>query len=176
MNLISDSYRALQTEMHRDPNYGVASIGYAPLVAKFIRQTESNTILDYGSGKGRLIAALRQLSPPCRCDVFQYDPAIPVWSASPSPCRFVACIDVLEHIEPEYLDAVLDDLARVTFQWGFFTVHTRPAIKTLADGRNAHLIQKPVRWWMPKLMERFHLLEYKRVANGFWVFVGNLYS
>jgi len=42
----------------------------------------------------------------------------------PSPASFVACIDVLEHIEPELLDNVLDDLRRVTAQIGVFTVHT----------------------------------------------------
>ena len=171
VTLITDEYRALQAEMHRDPAYGVASIGYAPLVAKIIQQTESHAILDYGAGKGRLHASLKRILSSWECEVFAYDPAIPEISRAPSPCRFVVSIDVLEHIEPDCLDAVLDDLARVTFQWGFFTVHTGPAVKTLPDGRNAHLIQKPVWWWLPKLMERFDLLEFKRGANGFWVFV-----
>jgi hypothetical protein len=52
----------------------------------------------------------------------------------------VACIDVLEHIEPKLLENVLDDLQRVTREIGFFTVSTVLAEKTLADGRNAHLI------------------------------------
>jgi hypothetical protein len=160
--------------MHRNPLYGVASLGYAPLVAKFIRETEVTAILDYGSGKGRLTGALKKAYPSWNGEVYQYDPAIPEFSRSPSPCRFVASIDVLEHIEPECLDAVLDDLQRVTFQWGFFTVHTGPAVKHLPDGRNAHLIQKGAAWWLPKLMERFELVEFKRVVNGFWVFVVKL--
>ena len=56
--------------------------------------------------------------------IHHYDPAIPEWAAPPVPCRFVACIDVLEHIEPHLLENVLDDLKRVTEGVGVFTVHT----------------------------------------------------
>ena len=51
--------------------------------------------------------------------IYHYDPAIPEWSAPPAPRRFVACIDVLEHIEPDLLDNVLDDLKRVVLGWVF---------------------------------------------------------
>jgi hypothetical protein len=36
-------------------------------------------------------------------------------------------------------------------------VHTGPAKKTLSDGRNAHINQQPMQWWLPKLWERFDL-------------------
>jgi hypothetical protein len=103
--------------------------------------------------------------------VHHYDPAIPEWAAPPAPCAFVACIDVLEHIEPALLDNVLDDLKRLTLQSGFFTVHTGPAVKRLDDGRNAHLIQQPYDWWLPKLMDRFELFAFQRDADGFFVAV-----
>jgi len=64
---------------------------------------------------------------------------------------------VLEHIEPEFLDNVLDDLKRVTQAAIFCTIHTGPAVKTLSDGRNAHIIQQPMQWWLPKLWDRFDL-------------------
>ena len=76
-------------------------------------------------------------------------------AAPAAPSDLVACIDVLEHIEPDCLDAVLDDLARVTARVGVFTIATGPAAKTLPDGRNAHLIQEAPEWWMPKLFRRF---------------------
>jgi hypothetical protein len=78
---------------------------------------------------------------------------------------------VLEHIEPDYLDAVLNDLQRITARIGFFTIATGPAIKTLADGRNAHLIQKPPSWWLPRLCQRFEIVQLNREAQGFWVIV-----
>lgn len=100
-----------------------------------------------------------------------YEPSRPDWAASPSPSPMVACIDVLEHVEPECLDAVLDDLARCVQQIGFFTVHTGAAVKVLPDGRNAHLIQEPPAWWLPKLLERFELHSFTAMQHGFWVIV-----
>ena len=104
-------------------------------------------------------------------NIDRYDPAIPKWSEVPDPHEMVACIDVLEHIEPEFLDDVLDDLKRLTIRLGFFSIHTGPAVKTLSDGRNAHLIQEPPKWWLPKIMDRFELRSFSNVDNGFWVIV-----
>lgn len=167
--LITDDYRRMQQELHQDPEYGVASTHYAGLVADVIRAQGARELLDYGAGKGRLGQTLRQHNVPIT--VRHYDPAIPEWSAPPAPCELVACIDVLEHIEPGCLAAVLDDLKRVTARFGVFTVHTGPAAKILADGRNAHLIQKPSSWWLPQFMERFELVAFNRVDSGFWIVV-----
>ena len=168
---ISDAYRAQQAELHRtNPNYGVASVKFAPMVAQVLKQVDARELLDYGAGKGRLEGALAKLLKPAPI-VHKYDPAIAAWSADPNPCPFVCCIDVLEHIEPESLEAVLDDLKRVTTKVGVFTVHTGPAVKTLPDGRNAHLIQQPPRWWLEKVLARFELNMFQKVPGGFFVIV-----
>ena len=160
----------MQQQLHENPDYGVASVQYAPLVAQVIAFVGAEELLDYGAGKGRLGIALKQhLQRPLR--IHHYDPAISEWSAPPQPCGFVACIDVLEHIEPALLDYVLDDLKRVTAGIGLFTVHTKPAVKVLPDGRNAHLIQQPPAWWLPRLLDRFELDTFNRMPMGFWVVV-----
>ena len=166
--LISDEYRRMQQQLHQNPKYGMASVKYAPLVAEVLQTVGAKELLDYGAGKGRLGETLKQhfQSP---LVVHHYDPAVSEWSGSPQPCEFVACIDVLEHIEPALLDNVLDDLQRVTARVGVFTVHTAAAVKVLPDGRNAHLIQQPPAWWLPKFMARFELLTFNRMPMGFWV-------
>jgi hypothetical protein len=168
--LITEEYRKLQTELHRNPNYGVASVDYAPMVAELMQALNTRELLDYGAGKGRLAHTLEQMYDEPFV-VHHYEPAMPQWSVPPQPCRLVACIDVLEHIEPDLIDNVLDDLKRVTAGVGIFTIDTLPAAKVLSDGRNAHLIQKPASWWLPKLMERFELMRFARVPRGFWVVV-----
>lgn len=168
--LISEDYRKMQQELHENPEYGVASVIYAPLVAEVIEGVGAQEMLDYGAGKGRLGIALKQhLKRPLL--IHHYEPAMPEWSARPEPCGFVACIDVLEHIEPALLDPVLDDLRRVIAGVGIFTVHTGAANKVLPDGRNAHLIQQPPAWWLPKFFARFELMTFNRMPNGFWVVV-----
>lgn len=168
--LISDRYRAQQEALHRNPDYGVASVAFAPMIAELVNRFGMRELLDYGSGKGRLAHALagkvaNDLSVRC------YDPAIAEFAARPAPAELVVCIDVLEHIEPDFLDAVLDDLARCTRRLGFFSIHTGPARKILVDGRNAHLIQNPPEWWLPRLMRRFRLETFCRTENGFYVLV-----
>lgn len=174
--LITEAYREMQRKLHENPQYGVASLAYAPIVAEVIGRLRTGELLDavelldYGAGKGHLGEALKQhIQTPL--EVHHYDPAVMVWSKPPEPCSLVACIDVLEHIEPDLLDNVLDDLKRVTLQYGVFTVHTQPAMKVLPDGRNAHLIQQPPQWWLPKLTERFELVVFNRLPDGFWVLV-----
>jgi hypothetical protein len=169
--LISEDYRRQQEELHKNPKYGVASVSFAPLVTNLINKLEVDEMLDYGCGKGRLA---RSIQPDRQLTIELYDPAQPDWSEAPTPRQFVTCIDVLEHIEPELLDNVLDDLKRVTLEYGFFSIHTDPATKILPDGRNAHLIQEDFRWWLPKLWERFDIHSMSHVPNGFYVVVKKL--
>lgn len=168
--MISDSYKAEQQRLHENnPLYGTASVEFAPKVSGLVNYLGVKQILDYGAGKGRLGQSLDLHHP---ATITLYDPGIPGLDEKPEPHEMVCCIDVLEHIEPEYLDLVLDDLQRVTKRIGFFTIHTGPAMKILSDGRNAHLIQEPPAWWLPKLMARFELHNYTRVSdNSFLVIV-----
>lgn len=171
--LISEAYRRSQQALHENPDYGVASVHYAPLVADIVRRHRIHALLDYGAGKGRLGEELGWLVA-WPLEIQRYEPAVRQWAAAPEPCEFVACIDVLEHVEPAFLENVLDDLQRVTARLGFFTVHTGEAGKALPDGRNAHLIQQPPRWWLPLLLQRFELLQFNSVPAGFWVLVRRL--
>ncbi|HEY8016908.1 MAG TPA: hypothetical protein VIE35_13795, partial [Dongiaceae bacterium] len=76
-----------------------------------------------------------------------------------------------EHIEPDYLDNVLDELRAITVTYGVFSLHTGPAQKHLADGRNAHLIQQPSSWWLPRLCRNFEIEALRKTAGGFFVVV-----
>ncbi|MBM3530746.1 MAG: hypothetical protein FJX62_21925 [Alphaproteobacteria bacterium] len=164
---ISDDYLSQQRELHKNPNYGVASLGYAPLVKQILEQTGIKAISDYGAGKCNLRKGLNDLG--LRgFEYFPYDPVFPEYGP-PKAAPLVCCIDVLEHIEESYLDGVLLDLKDITKGIGFFSVHTGAAAKTLPDGRNAHIIQKPSSWWLPRLCEHFEIAQLQRSPGGFWV-------
>ncbi len=166
---ISDTYLAQQKALHKNPNYGVASGVYAPLVAKVIDAHDISSIADYGAGKCVLRKKLNEMGK-SHLAYFPYDPSFPEYG-KPKEADLVCCIDVLEHIEPEYLSDVLAELHSIMGKAGFFTIHTGPAEKILADGRNAHLIQKPTSWWLPLLCERFEIVRLERVQGGVWVIV-----
>lgn len=165
---ITTAYQQEQQRMHVNPDYGTASVSYAPLVSQIINKIGVTELLDYGAGKGRLAQSLKIGH---KVKIQMYDPGVPEFAGDPIPMQMCVCIDVLEHIEPECLDEVLDDLKRCTGTVGFFTVATGPAEKTLSDGRNAHLIQEPAEWWLPKFLERFELQTFQRTSAGFYVIV-----
>ena len=152
--LISRNYLSQQRQMHLNPRYGAASKKFAWAVEKLIAEHDPASILDYGAGKGALKHGLGHAVIGRR--FAEYDPAIPRMRKLPKG-RFdlVCCIDVLEHIEPECLPAVLKAIRKKTGKVAFLTVHTGPAGKALPDGRNAHLIQKPGQWWEARLREHF---------------------
>lgn len=166
---ISNEYLREQQILHRIPSYGTASSSYAPLVKKLLRIVGATSLSDYGAGKQNLKAALGRLGV-TSIDYRPYDPVFPEYGA-PQPADMVCCIDVLEHIEPDLLDQVLDDLARIVVGIGLLTVHTGPAVKTLTDGRNAHIIQQPQSWWLPRLSDRFEVRHLQMVPNGFLAIV-----
>lgn len=128
--LLSDEYRELNAELHRrEPTYGTTGRRYVDLVRGLARKFNARHVLDYGCGKCDLSAALQS-----EFEIRNFDPALPGLDARPDPADVVACIDVLEHVEPEYLDNVLTDLKRLTLRAALFTIATRPALKLLADG------------------------------------------
>ena len=51
---ITNQYLQMQTQLHQDPEYGMASVHYAPTVAQVIKAVGAHEVLDYGAGKGRL--------------------------------------------------------------------------------------------------------------------------
>ncbi len=160
--MISAEYKALNEELHEErPDYGAgAGKKWGQMVNEFAKSLQTKDILDYGCGKGSLAMALPLM------EVTNYDPAVPKWASKPEPHDLVICTDVLEHIEPEYLDDVLDDLVRVTRRALIVSVATRPAVKTLSDGRNAHLIVQPMEWWLPKIWSRFELISMNKSGES----------
>lgn len=139
--VISPEYVALNAELHqRKPGYGSGGAQYAWIVQRLAERLQAQSVLDYGAGKGGLAKALP-------FPIHEYDPAVSEKAVLPQPADLVVCTDVLEHVEPDRLQAVLTDLRRVTRRLLFCVVHTGAARKSLPDGRNAHLIQQDAAWW-----------------------------
>jgi len=146
--LITDGYREQNEIMHRfNSAYGSFGQKHAATVSK-LSETYGRDVLDYGCGKGNLAKALQFA-------IRNYDPAVTAWSAPPTPADLVVCTDVLEHIEPECLGAVLADLRRLTRKALYIDVSIRPAFKSLPDGRNAHLLVREPDWWVNILSQFF---------------------
>lgn len=162
---ISPEYMAMQQTMHDvHDRYGVSGEHHASRVflgaAQLVRKLGRCDVLDYGCGKQTLKTAIEESFPPVQGMTLRgYDPGIPGLDAEPLPADMVVCTDVMEHIEPECVDAVLRHLSDLTRHVAIINVSLVPAIKVLPDGRNAHICLKSKDWWLSFIRKHFVLIE-----------------
>ena len=167
--LISPEYLAQQKAMHEGPRgYGGKGSKWADHAERIYRRAHAGSLLDYGCGEGSLAKALR----PRGVAVREYDPAIPGKDAAPKPADIVVCSDVLEHIEPGRIDVVLAHLRAMTAIECLAVIALEPANKSLPDGRNAHILLRPVEWWRERLAAHgFGVTEELRLDHKMWAVV-----
>lgn len=171
-HLISRDYQRQNEQLHARPQgFGRDGKKHAARVLDWALGIRALSILDYGCGAGTLREGLRRLAYRGRID--EYDPAIKSKAKMPAPADLVVCTDVLEHVEPEKLEAVLEHLQTLAGRGLFLTIATRTANNTLPDGRNAHLIVEPIEWWLPKLKGRGWQVTALEDQGGreFWVWL-----
>lgn len=144
--LITPEYRELNRQLHEtNGSYGTSGANWREAVRELSEYGRRN-ILDYGCGRCTLSKALG----PAYC-VTNYDPCIEGLDTPPEPHDVVVCGDVMEHVEPDLVMNVLQDVRRLMKVRGLFVIGMIPARKTLADGRNAHLSLHSHSEWVAKL-------------------------
>lgn len=156
--MISERYLELLRKTRTAvPYWGAGGARHAPEVVRLLERAgiTSGTILDYGSGVGTFANAITQL---CgrRYEVTNYDPTLPQWSKlEPGPFDAVVCTHVLEHIEPELLTESLGEISARARSLAYIEVPFGPAKEVLADGRNAHINQQGLAFWLEALSKTF---------------------
>lgn len=149
---ISAEYLKTQQALHADPRgYGGKGDKWADGVERLVHRFKAGSVLDYGCGQGRLMAALKMRPSMSFVRLAEYDPAIEGKNGYVEFADLVVCTDVLEHIEPNRLDVVLEHLKTLARKAVFVVIATRPSNKTLFDGRNAHLIVEQADWWQRRV-------------------------
>jgi hypothetical protein len=164
-------------------------------IKRLIRRTQSKSLLDYGSGKGRQYDLQRIVDPEDGVDYPDiasywgisvlrcYDPAYTRFSELPSGTfDGVICTDVLEHCPEEDIGWILGELFAYSDKFVFANVACFPARKRLPSGGNAHCTIKPVAWWRehivraargkPDVLYEFRLAYYKGKELSESVIVG----
>lgn len=150
--LITDYYRDQNAKLHRETKWGESGQKSADIVFAAFEILGLKNMLDYGCGRGTLKTMLEKFG--LETKIYEYDPAIPGKDVLPNPADFVACTDVLEHVEPECIDDVLDHIYSLMERYGFFIISCKEASRKLPDGRNAHILVHPPKWWLEKLREK----------------------
>src|SRR5688572_28699413 len=111
-DLISDEYLQQQKVLHAAPRgYGGSGHKHAKTVIAYARELRGCSILDYGCGQATLAKEIdRTTGNSGEFILLNYDPAVPEYANGKRIADLVVCTDVLEHIEPDKLHAVLDDI------------------------------------------------------------------
>lgn len=144
-DLCSAEYREQLQQVLATGRHWRAGHSHADTVSAFAQELGAASILDYGCGQGTLRPALPDRT------VFEYDPGRPEKWNLPKPADLVVATDVLEHVEPNRVEAVLRHIGRLAIRGAFLVISLSPSKVLLPDGRNAHLTVRPEDWWLKQL-------------------------
>jgi len=123
-------------------------------IERYHQLKQITSVLDYGTGKGLFPAALRDALP--ALNVACFDPSVDSFSHLPhGQFDLVTSLDVLEHIDHNLINGTLDTMFKKTAKLCYLQIDLQPAVKRLADGRNAHVLLAPPSWWIGKVSEFF---------------------
>lgn len=180
---ISNEYLEQIKQLHESDSSWGNRIAIPKKIVSLIEQFNPKTILDFGCGKGYLTAALQEKY--SDIVIHGWDPSRHSYSDLPESVDMIFSIDVLEHVEPAFLEGTLLNLMHRTNKLMYHFIACYPAHAMLADGRNAHLIVEGPAWWRDKFLAldgikilderiidehqmraagKFHIIEYEVVC------------
>lgn len=151
---VSQSYAEQYKLMHSDPMMfpGEQAFYADAYIHSAIKNFNVTEVFDYGCGKG-LQYTQGKLHKKWGVSVTLYDIGVNRFSIKPNRTfEMVISTDVLEHIEPEAVTSVLNEIDNYATKVVLVSIATRPAKKTLPDGRNAHLTVQPQEWWLNEIL------------------------
>lgn len=156
-NTISDDYKAtllgIRQGTSRDWGTTGARNAGAPILEVVRRSGIAfPTLLDYGAGEGTLKEYLNGEAHSLQ--VYEYDPGMTDKQKMPEgKFDFVVSTDVLEHVEREYIDAVLAECFDKARFGVFHHIARSPTGHYLPDGRDYHILLESHEWWEQKLCD-----------------------
>jgi hypothetical protein len=158
--MISDEYKQQLSSLHKKA-FGSGKELH-PEAIKILDTHNINTLLDFGCGKGHMSDSIKEKYP--ELTLYSYDPITsPI--EIPNTVEMIFSSDVLEHVEPEYIDQTLDTLFNIATKFQYHLIACSPAKKNLPDGRNAHLIVESPLWWKNKLEKYGWNFEFEEVVE-----------
>ena len=147
---ISQSYQNLLVESHNNKFFSGGSQKFN-FIANYIT-ADISTILDFGCCWGELVDKISTEYPNINCQ--GYDPGVSRFMSLPNkPSDMLICLDVLEHIELEFLESNLQLIDTLFTKKAVLLVACYPAGKYLPNGKNAHLIIENDQWWEDKFSQ-----------------------
>ncbi len=162
--MISKEYQQILESLNGTENFGKRK-SLPKYLDYVIDQIQPTSILDFGCGTGALVNTLKTRY--ADKVVEGYDPGNNSFSNKFDNVKFdlLMSTDVLEHIEPEFLDSTLSYLKEKSKHF-YHLIALAPSKVFLPDGRNAHLIIETKEWWRNKFLNQgCHIIFEKHIHH-----------
>lgn len=154
---------AQYVEIHAANRYGPGGLVKQRQLAPWVLLRRPKSILDYGSGKNRMVE--RFLAPGAAVR-HRFDPAIPEISKIPLPhYELITNTDVLEHLDEAEIGAVLAEI-RSHCDDALILIDTCEAHTVLPNGENAHATVRSANWWLARIRRVFPSAELIDASDG----------
>lgn len=151
-NTISEDYAKQLSKEHDGSKWGTTGAKYAGnnLLETLTSRPYIQTALDWGAGKGMLGEFIVSNLPYITWT--NYDPGIPHYDKLPKgPFDLVVSSDVMEHVEPELVTSVLQEMERRCSRLLYLDIACTPTGRTFAEGpykgQDLHLVVEKPDWW-----------------------------
>jgi hypothetical protein len=180
-----DPERGKYERMWKCDEYRVVAPGEnaAMLFLSLAKPSAASTIIDFGCGTGRGALRIARLSG-ARVTMLDFasncldqevrDAGLPfvrhdLREPTKLRARYGYCTDVMEHIEPEHVDSVLQNVLQAA-QFVFFQISTTDDALGALIGEPLHLSVHDSTWWAKKFADFGCLVQYAAVGDGVCMF------
>jgi cyclopropane fatty-acyl-phospholipid synthase-like methyltransferase len=161
--MITNQYKNQITALHKNDKAWGDRVKIPNLIISCIQEKNIKSILDFGCGKGNLVNSLKLKFP--ELEITGYDPSFHNIDKIENKVDMIISTDVLEHVEPEFIDNTISFLKSKTNICMYHLIACYPAVAVLPDGRNAHLIVEDPSWWRNKLLENELKISYEKIKD-----------
>ena len=167
INDLADRERKKYELMWSKPDYRRWSPGrdIAKLALRKMRVERGATLFDFGCGDGKALDYFAEQGILCKgFDLVKLHPLAQAGCLWAIPEDFGTadygfCADVLEHIPPEKVAPVLENIARHIRKELFFQIETVPDNMGRLIGKKLHLTVQPLAWWHSELRKQWNAVK-----------------
>ena len=149
--------RSKYVKLASRPGSSYGSTNHGRHAVRIVQRRKPRLVMDFGCGRNDFIEHLRRLG----LDGLGIDFAFPEADiAKPmhatglldSVADVVTSFDAFEHLLPQDVNPVLDEMRRIARPgaWFCFSIATRPSRITV-QGENLHPTVRPMRWWLARI-------------------------
>ena len=176
LEMYSGKYQEQLRREHYQSSWGSTGAKYSGSDILFLLRERPyiKSVLDYGAGKASMGSFIEELMPG-RVQWTNYDIGIPEYDQLPSKTfDLVLSTDVLEHVEPDRLSSVLQQLEQLTGKVLYSDIACYPTGKFFGEGpyigEDFHLIIESPSWWRDQFkqlsLQEFEYRATEKLSKG----------